>query len=166
MNLYELSIEKGFKTTYHLFEYIKNKELKTTNAPGLVSGHSYPKKFKTGDLITAGRTNTTIAENTSVSNIEFVNNIPTGKTGIYLKQLELATITKEDLKNELKTIKEKSIKQIDSLEKKINILEELGMEEYNEKLISIVDAVGAINKNAKPEEKLKLAEALLVALEK
>lgn len=166
MNLYELSIKKGFANTHQLFAYIKNKQLKTVRH-SLASGHNYPAKFKTGDLVASGHGNNNINGTTSISNIEY-NNIGsrTGKSGIYLVELEIYGTTKADLIVELADIKESSKKQIDDLEEKINILEELGMEEYNEKLISIVSAVGVINKDAKPKEKLQLAEALMVALDK
>jgi len=169
-SLFDICQEKGIITVGKFYEFIAGKKVRVI--PCITpSSHNYSKEFIFRKLPALYTSTGTLSRTTQLSNVECVSTDKTytlgaGKGFIYPSELTINVITKSSLQENLNILIDESKKQIAELEQKISILEELDMEEYDEKLISIVNAVGVINKDAKPKEKLQLAEALMVALDK
>lgn len=81
---------------------------------------------------------------------------------IYLHELSLveSPSTKQELKKELDELIASSETKKKELTSKIELLEELGLEEFDEKVISVVSVIGKINPKLKAGEKLELATQL------
>jgi len=158
-------------TSTELIKLIAGKQLETVPSRISNSGHNYPKKFKcttqlTG-LISGLGTGSVVTTSTSIVNCEVNPNTgaSTGRSGIYLHELLMPTSSKTQLIEELAMETEKFKKLESELSDKIKILEELGLEEYDDKIIKIVSVMGAVNPDMKSEEKLKFADALVGALQ-
>lgn len=158
-------------TSADVIRLIAGRQLETVTSKISNSGHNYPKKFKcVADLtgrISGLSSGNIVITTTSLANIEAnpKSGDPTGRSGIYLHELLMPVSSKTQLIEEL-TIETEKFKKFESeLSEKIKILEELGLEEYDDKIIKIVSVMGAVNPDMKSEEKLKFADALVGALQ-
>ncbi len=139
-SVYDILVAKGITTNVQAIEHIKGRKVKTiksrANPP---SGHNYPSKF-------------TIAKTISSPGASFnvhtmFNNLAEGggRNSIYLEELCFDVSTKQDLVEELENIKNIYNIQSKDIEEKLAILEELSIEEYDEKLIRVIQAINTSN---------------------
>ena len=155
-SLYDIAIEKNFKTLGELYTFIKGKTLRTIKPTvGSASGHNYPAKFECkGSNYTI---NTNIAHNVMIA---YLLDGTSKGSGIYMTELALYNSTLVDLQNELEHKKEQYQKEITGLEEQVNMMKELGIEEYDEKLIKAVVFLDKFT-TVKKSERLDAAKELL-----
>lgn len=140
-----------------IFKLLEGRKVKICISKIQSSGHNYPSEFIVtrnlqGRLSSGSITTSSILSNIAVnSNGDYL-----GKGAIYLHEILVPLNTIEDLKLDL----EKINSQKSEIEGKIKLLEELGLEEYDDKIIKICSAVNVINPKLTAEEKLKFAQAI------
>jgi len=158
-SLYDIALEKGFKTLKEVYEYADGRNVVTgpPSIKGTASGHNYVKSFKFHKSVY--QENMNISATTALAYLLGSNN----GGGIFLTELYIDTITKEELENNLKIINEKFAVDVESIKSKLTIMEELGIEEYEEKTLTVLIALDKY-KNVKPEERLGIAQDLIKLL--
>ena len=159
-SLYDIALEKGFKTLKEVYDYADGKKVVTgpPSNKGTASGHNYAKSFKFHKSV--------YQENMNISVTTALAYLLDGKSnggGIFLTELYIDTITKEELENNLKVINERFAVDVESIKSKLTIMEELGIEEYEGKTLTVLIALDKY-KNVKPEERLGIAQDLIKLL--
>lgn len=160
-SLYDIAIEKKITNTFELLKLIQGKRLRTIES-NHKSGHNYSKEFVMPTESNGGWANGNLIANPNT----VLSGVEQGKGSIYLSELALAVSTKKELEEELAQITDDYNKTRNILEQKIEILEELGLEEYDEKIIKIVQVMDNFEpKKGSKLNKLEHAKLLAEALE-
>jgi hypothetical protein len=154
--IYDLASEKGFTRISDLDKFLKGKMLRTNGVNR--SGHGYPKTFKVTSINPAYN-NYTITAN---QGIQFcINGLSTFYgTTIYLTEIELDSVGIDTLEKEIQ-LTSNSVKE---LTRQLQVCKELGITEYDEKLIKTIVAIETI-KSTKTKDKVKEAQSLIEILE-
>lgn len=146
-----------------IIKLLAGRTVETVRSTIRSSGHNYPPKFKIANAVDlAGKianlsSNGTITTSTTLTNAAVDSNgILMGRSTIYLHEILTPTYSIDDLKTDLEVLEGKK----KELKSKIDLLEELGLEEYDDKIIKICSAVSVINPKLTAEEKLKFAQAI------
>lgn len=164
-SLYEVAIAKGIKTQQELYQFIGNRKVKVIKSDRSVSGHNYPPVFvvdknKIGSLLnTSAYTHQTVLSNCEKGSIA-------SRSGIYLEELTFYQPTKQDLVDDLNKLTEEFKAAEAELKNKLELLEEVGLDEYDEKLVRIMQVLGNFEvKKGSKINKLEQAKLLAGALE-
>lgn len=162
-NLKQICDEKGFATYGELFRFIKNKKLKVIKS-SRASGHNWkPVVLVKGVTNTMESTSSLLSTNSPI-NHGILGDTTQGSTSIYLEELTLHEVTKQDLINELAEITNKFKTQEAEIKSKIQTMKEVGIDVYDEKLITLVSAMGNLEfKRGSDMDKVKLAKTLMSA---
>ncbi len=155
--LFDLAQEKKCTTIGDLAKYIIGKQVKTIGVNR--SGHNYPKTFKVKGINPNYYQYTTNSKNT---NILFMINdsITWNNHVIYLNELCLDSISITDLENNRKSL----LDQAAGIEQDITICKELGLTEYDERLIRTVKAIDTLKTN-KSKDKTSIAKKFIKIIE-
>lgn len=164
-SLYEVAVARGIKNQQELYQFLSNRKVKVIKSDRSVSGHNYPPVFvidknKIGNLLNTNPYNHQVV----LSNCEKDGTV--SRSGIYLEELAMYTPTKQDLIDDLnKATEEFKLVETD-LKEKLALLEEVGLEEYDEKLVRIMQVLGNFEvKKGSKINKLEQAKLLAGALE-
>jgi len=141
-----------------LFKLLEGRKVKTCISKIQSSGHNYPSEFIVTKSLQGRLSSGSITTSSTLTNIAVnLNGEHLAKGAIYLHEILAPVNTIEDLKFDL----EKINSQKSEIEGKIKLLEELGLEEFDDKIIKICNAIGIVNPSLKPEEKLKFAQSII-----
>lgn len=141
-----------------VFKLLEGKKVKTVVSKIQSSGHNYPSEFIITKQLQGRLSLGSITTGSTLTNIAVDSNgTYLSKGSIRLHEILAPFNTIQDLKSDL----EKINSQKSELESKIELLEELGLEEFDDKLIKICNVVSIVNPSLKPEEKLKFAQSIV-----
>lgn len=145
-NLYDECVKKGIVTYRQLGVFLGGKKLKVLSAGGRsASSHNYKPKFTCSPTILWANDNII-----SVSAVLGAGNsfsfcaATLGNSSIYIYELALEEEAKTDLIAELEAITSKFNTEEKELKDKIQIMEENGLDIYNEKLIKMIKAMSGL----------------------
>jgi hypothetical protein len=163
-SLLDICNEKGIKTTYELFQIVKDRKLRILSDIGSKSksGHNYKPRFKQDGR--AWSNNVAISNTLCLGNDRqlYISSQDKGTTGIYIYEVGFDEETKEDIEKDLEFITSKFVKEEADLKEKIAIMNELSMDIYDEKLIKLVKAMSNIEfKKGSDMDKVTLAKLLI-----
>ena len=164
-SIVETAKERGFKTMGEVYKYFASKEMKTikSNTP---SNHSYPSTFIFRDRVDLYSSTESVVGSRQVAHMagDPMNpaiNITIANSAIYLSEIALVVENKTRLEAKIKEVK----KNLTELENKLKLVVSLDLEEYDDNLLNVVDAMSILG-DIKPKDKLKLAESLVTILAK
>ena len=164
-NLWDICSEKGIKTTFELASFLSNRKLTTVIAPSgrAISSHNYQKKILCNKSI--------VFSSNQVLSVNHIlgagNGLPLcdskyGSTTIYIYELALGEETLKDVKLELDRVNKQFELDKESLYSKIKIMEESGLDIYDERLINMIKVMGELEfKKGSSVNKVSLAKMIL-----
>jgi len=167
--LYDVVVEKGLTTKAEVLEFVSGKKAKIiekTLIKGPTSGHSYPanlefyiKKYSPthSDSLVRLTNTTSLSSVVSKSKTDLTSDTRYG-SNIYLHEIEyLDSYSKLDLHNQLVSCRKEYEEKIKDLERKLKILDDLGLEEYNDKLIKVANTIIKCNNKISAKEAYEIA---------
>ena len=153
--LLDVAKDHDCKTIGDLWKIIKGKRLKTNGINR--SGHNYPVRF-TASKPYPTSLNSPLTKNNSLQFI--INDGTNWMNGIYPDELCLDFVTINEMEKELTGLS----KQQELLKKEIDLCVELGIDEYDERLIKTIMSIQSLKKS-KTKDKVKEARDLILMLE-
>lgn len=149
-------ISKGL-TYNQLYRMISEKRLRTVIGINR-SGHNLPAKFKSRVFPPTPGSN---GEAKIVSPKTLAINPLPGYGSAYLTELALDTATKSELIDDIKNTE----LHLKDLKDKVALLDELGIEEYDDKVLKVMHALEKV-KESKSKDKLKAAKDFIEIIER
>lgn len=158
-SIYDHCIEKKINTTQEFFKLINGKKLRVIPGKNATkSGHNLPKVF----TVPINYTNGWTTGQMNPGELLVLSSLVPTKSGIYLHELTFDVHTLDELETELVELNDSCKK----LENKIELLKELGLTEYDEKIIKVVQLMDVFEpKKGAKYNKLEQAQKFVEALE-
>lgn len=154
--LLDLAKENKCVINGDLFKLIKGRKLRLTKTNR--SGHAYPSKFIVKDMHPSHKA-AKVRPNQSI--LFMIDNMNVFyHTNCYLSEMCLDIITVKELEEGIESLN----KQLEDTKAEILICKELGIDEYDERLIKVIRSLGEIKKS-KSKDKLKEAKEFLALIE-
>lgn len=162
-NLYEECQSRGINTLKGLGDFISGRKLKTIKPDSgrSVSSHNYKAKIKCLNSITWSNNPFTATQVIGAGNSATICASTDGSTSIYIYELALDEESKADLQTELERITTKFTTEEKELKEKLQIMEDSGLDIYDEKLIKMIKVMGSLEfKKDSGMDKISLAKLL------
>lgn len=151
-SVWDYCVSKKIKTIAEYAKLLSEKNLKTIDAPAK-SGHNYSSKFKASNLEGLFHDNGLLSKNTFLL-------LQVGRSGIYPTEIAFDVITKNEI---LDLVKFHDDQRKEYLEK-VKIMNDLKIDEYDEKLIKVIQALKSVKKSGH-KDALKEAKEFIKTIE-